>query len=72
MISHVQGIASSWRPEIPSLPDVSVGHETILTVGSVDGSSRWRTYVSPVLSGEYRVIVAVPMSPVTNALHRLL
>ena len=72
VISHVQGIASSSQPKIPSLADVSVGHETILTVGSVDGSSRWRTYVSPVLSGEYRVIVAVPMSPVTNALHRLL
>ncbi len=72
VVSHVQEIAANSQPKIPSVADLSAAHQTIMTVGSINGSSQWRTYVSPVLSGGYRVIVAVPMSPVTNALHRLL
>jgi two-component system OmpR family sensor kinase len=72
VVSHIQQIASNSQPKIPRLADISAAQQTVLTVGSINGSSQWRTYVSPVLTGGYRLIVAVPTSSVTNALHRLL
>ena len=71
VLSHVQQVSSTSPPKLPApLPDTTSGPQ-VLTVGSVSGSGSWRVQIGAPENGGYRVVVAVPTSSVTSALHRL-
>ncbi|HEX5268090.1 MAG TPA: HAMP domain-containing sensor histidine kinase [Acidimicrobiales bacterium] len=69
--SHVQEVSSTSPPKLPRpLPSTS-GGSRVLGVASVSGSGSWRVEIGAPQNGGYRVVVAVPTSSVTSALHRL-
>jgi len=69
-VTHVLLSDRSATPRLPSA--VSPGY---FTTGSVTGSGSWRVAVggatNPDVPAGDRIVVAVPMSEVTNSLHRL-
>ena len=72
VVSHVQQVTSSSQPAVPNPLPATGSQPRILTVGSVSGSTRWRTFVGPQRPDGYRVVVAIPMSGVESSLHRLI
>ena len=70
VVSNLQLTSTAAQPKLPTpLPAGT------FTTGSVDGDGQWRVYVAPAsgpgVSEGQRAVIAVPMTEVTNSLHRL-
>lgn len=60
------------RPALPSRIDLTTGQGRFLVVPSSTGAGNWRVYASPVTAvGGVTVVVAVPLSEVTDSVTRL-
>ena len=75
--AYVTAIGTDISDERPQLPTVlkANGQERFFTTGAASGSGQFRVLVSPGAGpGEQdqTIVVAVPMTDVTNSLHRLL
>jgi two-component system, OmpR family, sensor kinase len=70
-LSSVQQVSSSPAPHLTPALLAGTDKAQLVHLGSVTGSTRWLTYVSPELAGGDRVIVAVPTTQVTRSLHFL-
>jgi two-component system OmpR family sensor kinase len=72
VLSSVQLITQTSRPDLPADLDVPASGSRVFTTGSVDGSGDWRVSVSPSSHGDGNaVVVAVPSNEVTKSLNRL-
>src|SRR5436190_5943124 len=72
VVSYVQATSSSSRPRLADRIAAVGKDERYFTTGSSIGSARWRVYVAPApVDGGYSAVIAVPMTQITNSLHRL-
>ncbi len=73
VLTAVQLSDDSAQPDIPDDLGLSGAGTRVFETGSVEGSTRWRVFAGPVDGAPGRVsVVAIPMTEVTESLHRLL
>src|SRR5205807_133272 len=65
VLSHLQLSSSTPQPKLPAT--LTAGR--LFSTGSVSGSGKWRVYTTT--AGPNTAVIAVPMTEVTNSLHRL-
>jgi len=56
---------------VPDLEDLDIGRSSAVTVGSAGGSTRYRAQLSAVDTAGNQLLVAIPLSDVTQTLRRL-
>jgi two-component system OmpR family sensor kinase len=63
------GERATPQPTLPS--DVLSTHASLMTLGAVSGSTRYRARIEPLTQG-YALVVAAPLNDVADTLHRLI
>ncbi|MEY2590292.1 MAG: two-component system, OmpR family, sensor kinase [Acidimicrobiaceae bacterium] len=74
ILANIQLSSSTDQPQLPSPLPAATGGNRFLTAGSTTGSAEWRVLVTAddtAHGSTNTIVVAIPTTEVTNALHRL-